>query len=103
MGFSNRVCNALYEQNIVTLGQLVDTPRNKIKRIRNLGKISWKEIDEKLESLDLTLQPPLDRPTQIRSLKILCASAADALDKEAAEQETHFLDELIIKLRKAAI
>jgi len=45
---STRVCNALAQKNIHTLGQLVEIPRERFEEYKNLGKKSLEEIEQAL-------------------------------------------------------
>ncbi|SMG18909.1 DNA-directed RNA polymerase subunit alpha [Dethiosulfovibrio salsuginis] len=48
--------NCLLRGGIHTIGDLVSRAKDDLLKIRNLGKISLKEIEEKLENLGLSLQ-----------------------------------------------
>ena len=48
--------NCLLRGGIHTIGDLVGRAREDLLKIRNLGKISLREIEEKLEGLELSLQ-----------------------------------------------
>ena len=47
--------NCLLRAGIRTIGDLIQYTREDLLKIRNLGKISLKEIEEKLGAFDLTL------------------------------------------------
>lgn len=52
LGLTNRTSNALWIAGIETVDQLKEAMYNgRIKRVRNLGKVSMEEIEAKLEQL----------------------------------------------------
>ncbi len=55
LGLSTRVLNALRSGGINTLYQLLNTPEQKLKTLRNFGETAQKEVEEKLSSMGLSL------------------------------------------------
>jgi DNA-directed RNA polymerase alpha subunit len=53
LGLSCRAYNALANQNIDTVGDLLKCTRAGLLRLRNLGKVSLAEIDRKMAKLGL--------------------------------------------------
>ena len=47
--------NCLLRGGVHTIGDLVSKSRSELMKIRNLGKISLREIEEKLEKFSITL------------------------------------------------
>jgi len=58
LDLSQRAYNCLKRGGINTVGDLVSKPHHEIEKIRNLGKKSLEEVEEKLARLGLSLQPP---------------------------------------------
>lgn len=54
LDLSVRALNCLKAADVETLGQLVSYHRNDLLKFRNFGKKSLTELDEKLESLNLS-------------------------------------------------
>jgi DNA-directed RNA polymerase subunit alpha len=52
--------NCLMRGGVHFIGELVSRSRSDLLKIRNLGKISLREIEEKLTKFDLTLSGPID-------------------------------------------
>ncbi|HRR96016.1 MAG TPA: DNA-directed RNA polymerase subunit alpha C-terminal domain-containing protein, partial [Candidatus Ratteibacteria bacterium] len=52
---STRVINALTGKNIKTIRDLINTPREKLEELKNLGKKSIKEIENILKKRDIKL------------------------------------------------
>ncbi len=50
---SVRSSNGLLNANILTIGELMDTPREKLAALRNIGRKSINEIKEILDDMDL--------------------------------------------------
>ncbi len=59
LGFKPRVINALQEQNIRTLKDILGIPRKKLGEIKNLGKKSIEKIEEVLEKKGYKLEEDL--------------------------------------------
>ncbi|MFN4032691.1 MAG: DNA-directed RNA polymerase subunit alpha C-terminal domain-containing protein, partial [Fimbriimonadales bacterium] len=55
LGLSTRVLNALRSGGINTLYQLLNTPEQKLKTLRNFGETAQKEVEEKLSAMGLSL------------------------------------------------
>ncbi len=55
LGLSNRPKNCLKENNIETIGQLVQMTEEQLKMLRNLGEKSLEEIKQKLKENNLSL------------------------------------------------
>jgi len=57
-----RVVNALNNQDIKTLGDILRTPRERFEEMKNLGKKSLQEIEEVLEKRGKKLSSLADLP-----------------------------------------
>lgn len=55
LNLSTRINNGLYRYGIATIGQLINTTKEELLSIRNLGEAAVKEILDALEDNDLTL------------------------------------------------
>ena len=55
MGFSARAVNALFHENVATLGQLCEKTRAELLRIPNFGKKSLSEVEAELARWGLSL------------------------------------------------
>jgi DNA-directed RNA polymerase alpha subunit len=56
LGLNKRELNALSDNRIYTIGELLDLDRQHLKRFRNLGKKSIRNINEKLISFGINTQ-----------------------------------------------
>ena len=68
---SARPLNALLNARIATLEDLTTRSANDLRRVKNLGKIGLREIEERLEAVELSLRPPeldADRQSSTRRL-----------------------------------
>ena len=59
LNLSARTMNCLRRGGIATVGELVSKGEKELMDLRNFGKKSKNEIDERLESLGLSLTPPV--------------------------------------------
>lgn len=57
IGLSARAVNSLLFDNIKTVGQLIEVTENDIRRIPNLGKVTFDEIKSTLAKYKYSLQP----------------------------------------------
>ncbi|MGC9372694.1 MAG: DNA-directed RNA polymerase subunit alpha, partial [Thermovirgaceae bacterium] len=71
--------NCLLRGGVQTIGDLVTRGRTELLKIRNLGKISLREIEEKLEKLGLTLDERDTRET---------ASTASGAEQDSKKEDT---------------
>ncbi len=53
MNLSTRLLKALHAANLTTVGDILEKSEDELKKIRNLGDASFKEVSEKLEELGL--------------------------------------------------
>jgi DNA-directed RNA polymerase subunit alpha len=60
LDLSVRSENCLMRGGVHYIGELVSRSRSDLLKIRNLGKISLREIEEKLTKFDLTLSGDVD-------------------------------------------
>lgn len=56
LGFSKRVMNVFRDNEINTIGDIIDTTENEMKQLRNFGKHCIDEVKYKLSELNLKLK-----------------------------------------------
>lgn len=56
LGFSKRVMNVFRDNEINTVGDIIDTTENELKQLRNFGKHCVDEVKYKLSELNLKLK-----------------------------------------------
>lgn len=56
LGFSKRVMNVFRDNEINTVGDIIDTTENEMKQLRNFGKHCVDEVKYKLSELNLKLK-----------------------------------------------
>jgi DNA-directed RNA polymerase subunit alpha len=74
--------NCLLRGGVQTIGDLVSRGRTELLKIRNLGKISLREIEEKLEKFGLTLD---ESDTTEAAPPIASAEEQDSEEQDSKE------------------
>jgi DNA-directed RNA polymerase subunit alpha len=64
LDLSVRTMNCLRRANITTVGQLISIGEKELMSLRNFGQKSRQEIEERLNSLGLSLSPPDEEPSE---------------------------------------
>jgi DNA-directed RNA polymerase subunit alpha len=64
LDLSVRTMNCLRRANITTVGQLISIGEKELLSLRNFGQKSRQEIEERLNSLGLSLSPPSEEPSE---------------------------------------
>ena len=61
LDLSVRTMNCLRRSNITTVGELIGKGPKELLKLRNFGQKSYHEIEERLQSIGLSLAPPAER------------------------------------------
>ncbi|HEY78513.1 MAG TPA: DNA-directed RNA polymerase subunit alpha [Dehalococcoidia bacterium] len=64
LDLSVRTMNCLRRASITTIGQLISIGEKELMSLRNFGQKSRQEIEERLNSLGLSLSPPSEEPSE---------------------------------------
>jgi len=64
LDLSVRTMNCLRRASITTIGQLISIGEKELMSLRNFGQKSRQEIEERLNSLGLSLSPPGEEPSE---------------------------------------
>lgn len=86
MDLSVRAMNCLRRSGINTVGELISTPEKELMSLRNFGQKSKQEIDEKLETLGLSLSFDTEEPESTKEPK----KKGTTGDLDLTEQEDTF-------------
>ena len=76
LDLSVRTMNCLRRSNITTVGELIGKGPKELLKLRNFGQKSYHEIEERLQSIGLSLAPPTEREK----------TEADSAEAEASDE-----------------
>jgi DNA-directed RNA polymerase subunit alpha len=93
LDLSVRTMNCLRRSNITTVGELIGKGTKELLKLRNFGQKSYQEIEDRLASIGLSLNPKVEQETEEEEEKKKAAEDAGEEDAAGSTAEIKTSDE----------
>ena len=88
LDLSVRTMNCLRRSNITTVGELIGKGTKELLKLRNFGQKSYQEIEDRLASIGLSLNPKVEQDTEEIEETEESEEPAEPEDTQPAAEET---------------
>jgi len=97
LDLSVRTMNCLRRSNITTVGELIGKGTKELLKLRNFGQKSYQEIEDRLASIGLSLNPKVESEDEEGEEGEEPSEEAETVEETAAEEETAAVEETAVE------